>query len=258
MSQRIPFVGGNWKMNLLAREAELLASGVGECARQRGAAVEVAVYPSFPHLGSAVARCGAVAAVGGQDCSAEEQGAYTGQVSARMLADIGCRSVLIGHSERRHGLGEDDRVLTRKLSRAIEAGLIPVLCVGETLRERDSGRAHQIIEGQLRGSLSGHDQASLSRLVIAYEPVWAIGTGRSATPDDAAEAHATVRQTLRDLYSARFSEQIRVIYGGSVNAKNAAELFAKPDIDGGLVGGASLVAADFAAIVAAAASARAS
>ena len=250
---RKPFVGGNWKMNLHAAEAAALARAVAALDHRVSAAVDIAVFPPFPYLATVHASLAGAAQLGGQDCSAEKQGAYTGQVSASMLSDIGCGCVLIGHSERRHGLGETDPVLSTKLHRALEHQLTPVLCVGETLAERESGRANAVIDAQLRGSLAGHAEPTLHRLVIAYEPVWAIGTGRTATPQDAAAAHRAVRQTLSDMYSARFAEQTRVIYGGSVNAKNAADLFACEGVDGGLVGGASLVAADFATIISAAA-----
>jgi triosephosphate isomerase len=250
MTSRIPFVGGNWKMNLMKREVGELVRGVSIAAAD--SRVECAVYPSFVYLPDAIAAASAGLSVGGQDCSDELRGAFTGQVSAGMLKDIGCSSVLIGHSERRHGLGESDALISRKLGRALDAAVMPVLCVGETLAHRESGVAHAIIESQLRASLAGHSEAALARLVIAYEPVWAIGTGRTASADDASEAHDTIRRTLAVLYSARFSEAIRVIYGGSVTAKNAADLFSREAIDGGLIGGASLVAADFAQIIAAA------
>ena len=251
---RAPFVGGNWKMNLTrAGAAELARSTAAAAAGRR---VECVVFPPFVYLDGALAARTADMRVGAQDCSAETQGAFTGQVSAAMLRDIGCCATLIGHSERRHGLGETDALLAKKIARALEAGLTPVLCVGETLAERDAARAHAVIETQLRGSLAGHSEDALATLVVAYEPVWAIGTGRTATPDDAAEAHRTVRKTLASMYSVRFSEQARVIYGGSVNAKNAADLFAREEIDGGLVGGASLDATDFAAIIVAASSRR--
>lgn len=253
MPARTPFIGGNWKMNLHHADALALAAAVADAVRAHPGA-EVAVFPPFPYLAAVGAALAGAAGFGGQDCSAEARGAFTGQVSASMLKDIGAGSVLIGHSERRHGLGETDALLSRKVGRAVEAGLAPVVCVGETLEEREAGRANEVIASQLRGTLAGHAEDALDALVIAYEPVWAIGTGRTATPDDAADAHRAVRRTLEELYSARFSDRTRVIYGGSVNARNAAELFAREDIDGGLVGGASLVASDFAAIIAAAAS----
>jgi len=252
MSTRTPFVGGNWKMNLLAADALALARAVAESSRSHES-VEVAVFPPFPYLAAVRGGLGPAVRLGGQDCSSETHGAFTGQTGAAMLKDTGCACVLIGHSERRHGLGETDSILSKKVARALESGLTPVLCVGETLAEREAGRADAVIASQLRGSLAGHAETALSTLVVAYEPVWAIGTGRTATPEDAAAAHRAVRQTLSDMYSARFAERTRVIYGGSVNAKNAAELFAREEIDGGLVGGASLVAADFATIISAAA-----
>ena len=249
---RIPFVGGNWKMNLTRAEASALARATAQAAA--GRRVECVVFPPFVYLTDTIAIETADMRVGAQDCSAESQGAFTCQVSAAMLRDIGCHATLIGHSERRHGLGETDTLIAKKVARALEACVMPVLCVGETLAEREAGNAHVVIETQLRGSLAGHSEDALCTLVVAYEPVWAIGTGRTATPDDAAEAHRTVRKTLASMYSARFSERVRVIYGGSVNAKNAAELFSREEIDGGLVGGASLNAADIGAIIAAAAS----
>lgn len=251
---RTPFVGGNWKMNLTHVRAVELASAIDAINSALGnRAVDWAVFPPFVHLCAVAATLGERSHVGAQDCSAHPDGAFTGQISASMLADIGCASVLIGHSERRHGLAESDALLSRKLTRALDASLIPILCVGETLLQRDSGDAHAIIQSQLRGSLAGHDEIALTQLIVAYEPVWAIGTGRTATPDDAAHMHRTVRQTLEDLYSARFAQRVRVIYGGSVNAKNAAELFSCEEIDGGLIGGASLNATDFGAIMTAAA-----
>ena len=252
---RTPFVGGNWKMNLTRAEATALVHATAHTAALRG--VECVVFPPFVYLSDAIALETADMRVGAQDCSAETQGAFTGQVSAAMLRDVGCTHVLIGHSERRHGLGETDALLARKIARALEVGLVPVLCVGETLSEREAGNAHAVIESQLKGSLAGHSENALAALVVAYEPVWAIGTGRTATPDDAAEAHRTVRKTLASMYSGRFAEQTRVIYGGSVNAKNAADLFAQEEIDGGLVGGASLHAGDFATILSAASARRA-
>ena len=248
---RTPFVGGNWKMNLTRAGAVELARATADAATGRG--VDCVVFPPFVYLADAIVSKSADMRVGAQDCSSEAKGAFTGQVSTAMLRDIGCTHVLIGHSERRHGLGETDAMLSEKLARALEAGLVPILCVGETLSERERGAAEAVIESQLCGSLAGHSENALASLVVAYEPVWAIGTGRTETPADASAAHATARRTLGSLYSARFAERTRIIYGGSVNARNAAELFASEEIDGGLVGGASLVAADFAAIIEAAA-----
>jgi triosephosphate isomerase len=228
------------------------------------AGVDLVLCPPAAYLetvGSALGLSGSTSpsgvTLGGQTMHDKGSGAFTGEVAPPMLVDLGCRYVILGHSERRHKMGETDAQIKAKLVAAQAAGLEVILCLGETLAEREAGNAHRVIETQLRGSLAGHSEDALATLVVAYEPVWAIGTGRTATPDDAADAHRTVRKTLASMYSARFSEQARVIYGGSVNAKNAADLFAREEIDGGLVGGASLDAADFAAIVAAASSRRA-
>jgi triosephosphate isomerase len=256
-----PFIGGNWKMNTD------LASGV-ELAEDLHAAlsspplppaVEVAVFPPFPYL-QAVGRClghGPVR-LGAQDVSAEEGGAFTGQVSAAMLEDLGVGWVIIGHSERRHGLQEPHALIRAKLGRVLERGLSAVFCVGETLSEREGGAAEATLVGQLRDGLSGLDPGQLRRVVVAYEPVWAIGTGRTARPGDAAEAHRWLRRTLGEMYHAGLAEAARVVYGGSVNPGTAPDLFACEGIDGGLVGGASLQADSFAAIVRSAAAASAS
>jgi triosephosphate isomerase (TIM) len=249
------FVGGNWKMNLdLARATELSEDVAVRCALL-AERVDVAIYVPFPYLQAAQRALGHHAIfLGGQDLSAQREGAFTGQTSGAMLADLGCRSVLIGHSERRHGLGEESAHLCAKVSRAIESGLIPVLCVGETKAQRLGGSTRAILAEQLVGSLEGVSQASAKELVIAYEPVWAIGTGDTATKADVEDAHRAIREVLADLYSAPFAQATRVIYGGSVNAKNAAELFACEEVDGGLIGGASLKCDDFFAIVSAACS----
>jgi len=218
--------------------------------------VDVALFPPFPYLmpvGRALGHSAVL--LGGQDCSAEASGAFTGQVSAGMLTDLGARTVIIGHSERRHGLHEHDPLLHEKLAIACESGLEPVLCVGELLAQRDDGRAQAVVEAQLRGCFGTLPVESVARVVVAYEPVWAIGTGRTAQPEDAQAMHAAIRTVLADLYDSAFAARVRVIYGGSVNAKNAHALFRCPDVDGGLVGGASLKADDFVAICRAAAEA---
>jgi triosephosphate isomerase len=261
--ERRPFIGGNWKMNSDLASAVELAEAVVAALGPAGAApraleetVDAAVFPPFPYL-QAVGRALGHSAVmlGGQDCSAEASGAFTGQVSADMLCDLGCRSVIIGHSERRHGLGEDDALLHQKLAIALESGLAAVLCVGETLSERDEGRAEGVVRAQLRGCFGTLTAETVERAVVAYEPVWAIGTGRTASPEDAQRMHAAIRHELGSLYDSRFAAKARVIYGGSVNAKNARAIFDQPDVDGGLIGGASLKAGDFASICRAAAEA---
>jgi triosephosphate isomerase len=257
-ADRRPFVGGNWKMNTdLASGVELADALMAELAASGlEASVDAAVYPPFPYLFTVGRTLGhSNVLLGGQDCSAEAGGAFTGQVSAAMLCDVGCRTVIIGHSERRHGLEEEDDLLHEKLTIALESGLVAVLCVGETLSERDDGRAEAVVTHQLRGCFGTLPRETVDRVVVAYEPVWAIGTGRTASPEDAQRMHAAIRKVLGDLYDSRFAAKTRIIYGGSVNSKNARAIFDQPDVDGGLIGGASLKAGDFASICRAAAEA---
>ncbi len=240
-------------MNTDVAQAAELADDIANGCAQLAERLDIAIFPPFPYLHSAAHAVGhRPVLVGGQDVSAHAAGAYTGQTSAAMLVDLGCRCVLIGHSERRHGLGELDALLRVKLARAVENGLIPVLCVGETKAQRREGRACAVIDEQVRSSLSGISEERASGLVVAYEPVWAIGTGDTASALDAEEAHRSIRLVLSDLYSAPFAQSTRVIYGGSVNAKNAAELFASDEVDGGLIGGASLRSEEFLSIARAA------
>lgn len=255
---RRPFVGGNWKMNTdLAAGVELAEEVVGAVATSGlESRVDVAVYPPFPYLFTVGRALGHSAVLlGGQDCSAEASGAFTGQVSAGMLCDVGCRSVLIGHSERRHGLHEQDPVLHGKLQIALESGLTAVFCVGETGAERTAGETEAVVSRQVRHGFGTLPAEIASRAVVAYEPVWAIGTGVTASPEDAQCVHAAIRGLLGELYDSRFAAQARIIYGGSVSTKNARAIFDQPDVDGGLIGGASLKADDFVAICRAAAEA---
>jgi triosephosphate isomerase len=209
------------------------------------------ICPPYPYLLQvADLLSGTGITVGAQDCGHAASGAYTGEVAAEMLADCGCRHVLVGHSERRQYHQESDALLAAKLEAASRSGITPVLCVGETQEQREAGQADTVVAAQLRGALA--DMPDLSRLVVAYEPVWAIGTGLTATPEQAQEMHVLVRRTLEELDRAR-AQKIQILYGGSVKADNAAELFAQGDIDGALVGGASLDAGSFAAIIEAAA-----
>ncbi len=245
-------------MNLELASAVELAEGVSRSvsdgSRPVVQGVDVAVFPPFVYLqavGHALGHRSIL--LGAQDVSAEDGGAFTGQVSANMLTDLGVQVTLIGHSERRHGLGEADDLLARKVRIALDYSLIVVLCVGETLAERRGGEYLAILERQLREGLVDVEPDDLRQLVIAYEPVWAIGTGNTATPADAQAAHAHVRSVLGTLFGKELAAGVRVIYGGSVNAANATELFRQPDIDGALVGGASLKVDDFAAICRAAA-----
>jgi triosephosphate isomerase len=251
---RTPFVGGNWKMNTTLATAVELAEAVSGEVADAVERVDVAVFPPFPYLqavGHALGHRSVL--LGAQDCSAEEPGAFTGQVAAAMLDDLGVQVVLVGHSERRHGLGESSQLIGRKLRMALDFGLIGMLAVGETLSEREGGRLREVVVGQLDAALAEIEAEDSRQLVIAYEPVWAIGTGRNATPAQAQEAHGLIRDTLRSRYDDRFADSLRILYGGSMTAANAADLLAQPDIDGGLVGGASLKPADFAAICRAAA-----
>ena len=246
---RRKLVMGNWKMHGSRASVDQLLHDLIP-GLDGGQAIEVAVFPTFVHLAQAIgASTGAALTVGAQDCSHMDSGAYTGEVAPVMLRDIGCDWTLIGHSERRQYHTESDDLLHAKLAAAVGAGLAAVLCVGETLEQRENGEAEQVVARQLRGAMV--NQLSLAGLVVAYEPVWAIGTGVTATQEQAQAMHAFIRACLAEIDGVDATET-RVLYGGSVKPENAAELFAQQDIDGALVGGASLNAEDFLAIVAAA------
>ncbi len=254
-SSRTPYVGGNWKMNTDRAGARELAAGVCEhLADVEG--VEAAVFVPFPYLltvREALDKAGKRVKLGAQDVSDRENGAYTGEVSAAMLLDSGVHAVLTGHSERRHVIGEDDALVAAKTRAALDAGLEVVVCVGETLEQREAGQTDAINARQARAALAELRADVLGRVTIAYEPVWAIGTGRTATPDDAQDAHAKLRALVGSMHGQAAAGAMRIIYGGSMKPSNAAELLAREDVDGGLIGEASLKAADFAAIVRAAA-----
>lgn len=246
---RVPVVVANWKMNGTVAEARTLASAVREkLKRTRG--VEVVLCPPFTAL-AAVAEVlsGSSIGLGAQNCHWEASGAFTGEVSPVMLAELGCRLVILGHSERRQHLGESDALVNRKLHTLLARGLTPLLCVGETAAERRQGLTFHVVEGQLRGGLAGASRDGIVRCMLAYEPVWAIGTGVNATPAQAAEVHGSLRGILSELGSKEVSEGVRILYGGSVKPDNAAPLLAEPEIDGVLVGGASLQADAFVEIV---------
>lgn len=249
---RKPIVLGNWKLNGSTASAEALVAAI--LAGVAGLdAIDVGVCPSFVFIPQAVRQTAHThLKVGAQDCSQYVQGAYTGEVAADMLRDVGCRYVLIGHSERRSLFAERDDVIARKVGRALAAGLTPVLCVGETLDERESGRMNDVVCSQVQAAIDEVGVGAFERIVIAYEPVWAIGTGLTATPEQAQAMHATIR-TLIAGQNEPVARTIRIQYGGSVKPDNAAELFSQPDIDGGLIGGASLKAEDFITICRAAA-----
>jgi triosephosphate isomerase (TIM) len=236
---RRPLLAGNWKMNLTLAQSVDLARAVKDGAA--GASGEVAVFVPYTAL-TVVAEVlrGSPVRLGAQDVSWEASGAFTGEISTAMLVDAGCSMTLIGHSERRKLYGETDQHVNKKLGAALKAGLVPVVCIGETLDERESQKTWRVLETQIAGGLKGFAPADLSKVVIAYEPVWAIGTGKTATPAQAQEAHLFTRQQLEKLHGKNFASGVRVLYGGSVTAENVDSLMAQPDVDGALVGGASL------------------
>lgn len=249
MPNRTPFVGGNWKMNTDARSGSELASSLAS-GLAGTAGVDVAIFPPFVYLreiGSGLATSDIL--LGAQDVYDQPDGAFTGEISIDMLNDCGVRSVLTGHSERRHVIGESDTIVNRKTRAVLDAGLQCVLCIGETLDQRESGKTDAINEHQTRAGLEGVSKEQLASVVIAYEPVWAIGTGKTATPRDAQDAHANIRELIANMYDQEAADAIRIIYGGSMKPGNAEELMSMADIDGGLVGGASLKAEDFLSII---------
>lgn len=243
---RKKLIAGNWKMHgSLAANRSLLAA-IREGAQ--GLPAEVAVCVPFPYLAQACEMLtGSAVAWGAQDVSMHAQGAYTGEVSAAMLVDFGCRYVIVGHSERRTYHGETDDVVAAKFEAAQKAGLIPILCVGETLAEREQGVTSEVVTRQIEAVLNRCGANAFAQAVVAYEPVWAIGTGRTATPQQAQEVHALIRSRIAR-ENAEVATRLRIQYGGSMKPANARELLSQPDIDGGLIGGASLVADDFLAI----------
>jgi triosephosphate isomerase len=249
-TQRTPFVGGNWKMNTNAQEGTALIDALVGLIQDDG--VEVAVFPPFPYLMGIGARIKNGILLGAQDLWHSGNGAFTGEVSTEMLADCGVSAVLTGHSERRHVIGESDELVIEKTKRALDSGLTAVLCFGELLEEREAGETDAVNERQIRAGLSGVTEDQLSKVVLAYEPVWAIGTGKTATPEDAQNAHAAIRALIGSMYSPEAAQGMRIIYGGSMKPGNAGELMAMADVDGGLIGGASLKAEEFNGIIEAA------
>lgn len=243
---RRKLVAGNWKMHGTCEMARKLVTGI---AAGMPDAVDVAVFPPFPYLAEVLDECvDAEMGVGAQDVSSHsEEGAFTGEVSAAMLKDVGCRYALIGHSERREYHAESDELVAAKFAAAQTAGLVPVLCVGETLEQREAEQTQVVIARQLAAVVDAHGIGALAESVIAYEPIWAIGTGKTASPAQAQQVHAFIRSQLAS-EDAKIAELTRILYGGSMKPANAAELLAQPDVDGGLIGGASLAAADFLAI----------
>ncbi len=252
---RSKLVAGNWKMNgSLAGNQALLATALPALASLKGA--EFAVCVPFPYLAQVQeALRGQKIALGAQDVCQFESGAYTGGVSAAMVAEFGCRYTIVGHSERRSVFGETDEIVAEKFAAVMQRGMTPILCVGETLAERESGITEAVVARQLDAVAKRNGMAALGKCVIAYEPVWAIGTGRTATPEQAQAVHAYLRGHVAEADS-RLADRVPILYGGSVKAGNAAQLFAMADVDGGLIGGASLVAEEFIAICRAAAGAK--
>lgn len=250
---RKPFIAGNWKMNLTRAESVALAQGVVNGLGGVSSGVELAICPPFVYLDavSAVVK-GSQVGLGAQNLYFEGNGAFTGEVSAAMLTDIGCRYVIIGHSERRALLGETDSVVFKKTRAALAAGLTPIVCVGETLEQREQGKTSEVVRSQFLGSLGELTAEEAARVVLAYEPVWAIGTGKVATPQQAEEVHADLRQLITSHFGQAIADGMRIQYGGSVKPDNAKELLGQPNIDGALVGGASLKAESFLGIAAAA------
>jgi triosephosphate isomerase (TIM) len=245
---RRKLVAGNWKMHGSLATNERLLDAVVK-AMPTSDAVEAAVCVPFPYLAQTRERLsGTPITWGAQNLSQHSHGAYTGEVSASMLVDFGCRYAIVGHSERRALYGEADAVVAAKFDAALKAGLTPILCLGETLEQREAGVTAQVVSTQLDAVMDSCGVGTLGRAVVAYEPVWAIGTGRTATPEQAQEVHAMIRERVaaRD---AAVAKGLQILYGGSVKAQNARELFSRADIDGGLIGGASLVAGDFLAII---------
>jgi triosephosphate isomerase (TIM) len=247
---RRPLIAGNWKMNLDRAAAVALASAIAErCGAITQA--DLAVFPPSVYLDAVrVVVAGSRLAYGAQNMYHQPNGAFTGEISAAMLVDLGCQYVILGHSERRHVLGETNEQVNQKTQAALTAGLTPIVCVGELLAQREAGHSSAVIREQFNGSLGNLSAEHMARVVIAYEPVWAIGTGKVATPQQAEEVHRDLRKALIDRYNTTTAEAIRILYGGSVKASNAAELLAQPNVDGALVGGASLKADEFLGIAA--------
>ncbi len=246
---RLPFIAGNWKMNKTVGEAIELVKGLKNVL-QGLEEIEVAIAPPFTALFPVAQELkGASIHLAAQNLFWEDKGAFTGEISAEMLKEIGCHYAIIGHSERRQYFGETDETVNRRIKAAFHGGLKVIFCIGETLQEREGNLTFSVVERQLEGGLKGLDEKTVAEIVVAYEPVWAIGTGKTATPEQAEEVHRFIRQKLERLYTKKVSEEIRIQYGGSVTPENIKGLMAQPNIDGALVGGASLKTDSFSRIV---------
>ncbi|WP_316794588.1 triose-phosphate isomerase [Pedobacter frigoris] len=247
---RKKIVAGNWKMNLNYAEGVSLFSEIVNMVRDEKKGDQQAIICApFIHLNSLAQLGGSIVSIGAQNCYQKESGAYTGEISAKMIKSVGCGYVIIGHSERRQYFAESDELLAEKTVIALQNELTPIFCIGETLDERNDGSYFKVLKSQLQKGVFGLDSNDFSKIVIAYEPVWAIGTGLTATSEQAQEVHAFIRKEIDAKYGTEIAENTTILYGGSCNPKNAAELFAQKDIDGGLIGGASLKSRDFVDIV---------
>ncbi|TNE70641.1 triose-phosphate isomerase [bacterium] len=245
---RTYFIAGNWKMNLSPKAGAELATAIKE--KNTSSKVEIVVCPPALTIASVVASLkGSSIGVGVQNMYTESSGAFTGEVSAEMVQEAGAGYVILGHSERREYFGETDAFINKKTKKALAVGLTPIPCVGEVLAQRKEGKHIEVVSNQVKALIDGISKEEISKVVIAYEPVWAIGTGETASPEQAQEMHAVIRGILTDAYGSDTAEQVRILYGGSMKPENADELLAKKDVDGGLIGGASLKADSFLAIV---------
>ena len=247
---RKKIVAGNWKMNLDYAEGISLFSEIVNMIRdEKNGDQQAIICAPYIHLHSLAKLGGNTVSLGAQNCHQKESGAYTGEVSAKMIKSLGCEYVIIGHSERRQYFAESDALLAEKTNIALQNNLTPIFCIGETLDERNNGSYFDVLRSQLENGIFGLSKEDFAKLVIAYEPVWAIGTGLTATSEQAQEVHAFIRKEIAARYDVATADNTTILYGGSCNPKNAAELFAQPDIDGGLIGGASLKSRDFTDIV---------
>ena len=243
-------VAGNWKMNTTLQEGVKLAEEVNEALKNTSAKCDVVICTPFTHLASVASVIDAnILGLGAENCADHVSGAYTGEVSAAMVASTGARYVILGHSERRQYYGETSETLREKVRLALDNNLTPIFCIGEVLEQREDGSFFEVVKAQIEEGLFNLDAEEFGKIVLAYEPVWAIGTGKTATDDQAQEMHAFIRKTIADKYGKEVADNTSILYGGSCKPSNAAQLFAKPDVDGGLIGGAALEAASFMGIV---------
>ncbi len=248
---RTLLIAGNWKMNMGPKETADFFAQLDDAAQKEITGVEAAVCPPFASLSSAFSsrKAGSAVKIGAQNVHFEDNGAYTGEISTTMLNELGCDFVILGHSERREYFSEDDAIINKKVKKALADGITPIVCVGEVLSERKENRHFDVVKEQIAGSLAGLSEADVKKIVIAYEPVWAIGTGETASPEQAQEMHAFIRKELVGLVGQSTADTVRILYGGSMKPGNADELLRQPDVDGGLIGGASLKPSDFSQLV---------